>query len=102
MKKIKETFKTILIFSIFLGVVYGLCVFLHYRDLRNYPYGNYEMTYRVYYTPTDVKEYTITHNRPISCGSYDGINYISKHGIGEVIETTAKIEVVKYVNKDKK
>jgi hypothetical protein len=82
-------------------VIGGFIKFVQYEDEKNYPYGEYEMTYRVYYSENNVKEYTITHNRPIYVTSHKGSNEVHKHDFGNVIETSAPIEVVRYVNKAK-
>ena len=74
----------------------------YYSDNKANPKGDYVLVYKVYYTPTNIKEYTIRHDRPIEVGSSKGSNYIHKHGEGKVIETSAPIEVVKYVNYQKK
>ena len=96
-----ESFK----FILFLLVIGALCLsigfFVEWIDEKSHPHGEYEMTYRVYYTENNVKEYTITHNRPIYMRSSKGSNEIHKHGWGDVIETSAPIEVVRYVNKAK-
>ena len=60
--------------------------------------GDYVLVYKVYYTPNNIKEYTIRHNKPIEVGSDRGSNYIRKVGEGTVIQTSAPIEVVKYIN----
>ncbi len=82
-------------------IVCGLWKFTDYQDKKNYPYGNYELTYRVYYTPSNVREYTVTHNRPIWVSSNRGSNEVYLYDKGTVIETSAPIEVVRYVNKAK-
>ena len=82
-------------------VIGGFIKFVQYEDEKNYPYGEYEMTYRVYYSENNVKEYTITHNRPIYVTSHKGSNEVHKHDLGNVIETSAPIEIVRYVNKAK-
>lgn len=60
--------------------------------------GDYVLVYKVYYTSNNIKEYTIRHNKPIEVGSDRGTNYIRKVGEGTVIQTSAPIEVVKYIN----
>ena len=80
------------------GVVFAVCAFLIHMDNVNYPEGDYEMTYRVYYTPSNVKEYTVKHNRPIWVSSHRGSNEVYLYDKGTIIETSAPIEVVKYVN----
>lgn len=79
------------------SIVVGLFFILKHLDEKDYPYGNYEMTYRVYYTPNNIKEYTIKHNRPIEVYSNRGSNVVRKHNECTVIETSAPIEVVRYV-----
>ena len=79
------------------GIIGGLIYFLNEKDKKDYPYGNYEMVYKVYYTPTNTKTYTIKHNRPIECSSNKGTNYVKKYHGDIVIETNAPIEVVRYV-----
>lgn len=64
--------------------------------------GDYVLVYKVYYTSNNIKEYTIRHNKPIEVGSDRGTNYIKKVGEGTVIQTSAPIEVVKYINYAKK
>jgi hypothetical protein len=96
-----ELFKFIVFIFILCGIVALAVSYLVWQDRKDYPYGEYEMTYRVYYTENNVKEYTITHNRPIYMRSSKGSNEIHKHGWGDVIETSAPIEVVRYVNKAK-
>ena len=91
----------ILGFLVVVFILVGFVKFLQYEDEKNYPYGEYEMTYRVYYSENNVKEYTITHNRPIYMRSSKGSNEIHKHDWGDVIETSAPIEIVRYVNKAK-
>lgn len=91
----------ILGFLVVASVIVGFVKFVQYEDEKNYPYGEYEMTYRVYYSENNVKEYTITHNRPIYMRSSKGSNEIHKHDWGDVIETSAPIEIVRYVNKAK-
>ena len=81
------------------ALFYGLVSFLMYKDEKNYPYGEYELTYRVYYTPSVYKDYTITHNRPIFIESQDGTNRVKKYNDGTVIETNAPIEKLRYVKK---
>lgn len=93
--------QTILGFLVVASVIVGMVKFVQYQDEKNYPYGEYEMTYRVYYSENNVKEYTITHNRPIYVTSHRGSNEVHKHDLGNVIETSAPIEVVRYVNKAK-
>lgn len=85
---------TIIIAFLFTWGVYSL---LEWQCEKDYPYGNYEMVYKVYYTPTNVKTYTIKHNRPIINGSDRGTNYIKKYDDGYVIKTNAPIEIVRYV-----
>ena len=84
-------------FTILIGAVFGFFTFTKHLEEKNYPYGNYEMTYRVYYTTSHVKEYTIKHNRPIEVYSSKGSNVVKKFNGEKVIETSAPIEVVKYV-----
>ena len=96
-----EVFKFIVFIFILCGIMALTLSYLVWQDRKNYPYGQYEMTYRVYYTEKNVKEYTITHDRPIIVRSSDGSNEIYKYNSGTVIETSAPIEVVRYVNKAK-
>ncbi len=91
----------ILGFLVVVFVLVGMVKFFQYKDEKDYPYGEYEMTYRVYYSENNVKEYTITHNRPIYVTSHRGSNEVHKHDLGNVIETSAPIEVVRYINKAK-
>lgn len=91
----------ILGFLVVVFVLVGMVKFFQYQDEKDYPYGEYEMTYRVYYSENNVKEYTITHNRPIYVTSHRGSNEVHKHDFGNVIETSAPIEVVRYINKAK-
>ena len=79
-------------------VVLGVLAFINHMDNVQYPEGDYEMTYRVYYTPSNVKEYTVKHNRPIWVSSHRGSNEVYLYDKGTIIETSAPIEVVKYVN----
>lgn len=90
---------TVILVSALIAV--GFVKLAQYIDEKDYPYGEYEMTYRVYYSENNVKEYTITHNRPIYMRSSKGSNEIHKHGWGDVIETSAPIEIVRYVNHKK-
>lgn len=92
------TFITITLIIV-LAITFSIFKGLSYLNEKEHPYGNYEMTYRVYYTPTTYKEYTITHNRPIYVRSSKGTNYVRKYDEGTVIETSAPIEIVKYVKK---
>jgi len=64
--------------------------------------GDYEMTYKVYYSDNNVKEYTIKHYYPIISTSENGANIIRKKHGETVISTTATIEVVKYENHARK
>ena len=89
----------ILGFLVVASVIVGFVKFFQYEDEKDYPYGEYEMTYRVYYSENNVKEYTITHNRPIYMRSSKGSNEIHKHDWGDVIETSAPIEIVRYIKK---
>jgi hypothetical protein len=91
----------ILGFLVVISIIVGFVKFVQYQDEKDYPYGEYEMTYRVYYSENNVKEYTITHNRPIYMRSSKGSNEMHKHDWGDVIETSAPIEIVRYVNKAK-
>lgn len=83
------------------ALFFGFNSVLEASDERNYPYGDYEMVYRVYYDVNTIKEYTVKHNRPIWQGSSEGTNYIKKYPDTYVIRTNAPIEVVKYVNHQK-
>lgn len=82
-------------------LIVGCIKFIQYEGEKEYPYGEYEMTFRVYYTEHNIKEYTVTHNRPIYMRSNRGSNDIHKYDGGNVIETSAPIEIVRYVNKAK-
>lgn len=75
--------------------------FITYSENKNYPYGDYELTYRVYYDANNIKEYTVTHDRPIIIRSHEGTNEVYLYNKGTVIETNAPIEKVSYVNKAK-
>lgn len=96
-----ESFK----FILFLLVIGALCLsigfFVEWIDEKSHPHGEYEMTYRVYYNENNVKEYTITHNRPIIVRSNRGSNEVYKYNSGIIVQTSAPIEVVKYVNHKK-
>lgn len=93
-KAIKLLFNPIMLA---LYIIVGFIAFLVTIENHEHPYGNYEMTYRVHYTNTYHKDYTIKHDRPIEFGAYKGENYIRKYGDGYVISTTAPIEIIKYV-----
>ena len=80
------------------SIFVGICALLIHLDNKHYPEGDYEMIYRVYYTPSNVKEYTVKHNRPIWVISNEGSNEVYLYDKGTVIETSAPIEIVKYVN----
>ena len=82
-------------------IVGGLIKYLIYQDLQAYPYGDYELTFRVHYTNTTFTDYTVTHNRPIFIGTSEGANYVKKYNACYVIETTAPIEKIRYVNHQK-
>lgn len=84
-------------FTVAASIVVGLFFIVKHLEEKSYPYGNYEMIYRVYYTPSHVKEYTIKHNRPIEVYSSKGSNVVKKFNGEKVIETSAPIEVVRYV-----
>ena len=93
-------------FIIYLGIATAVMCgtigwFITYSDKKNYPYGEYELTYRVYYDVNNIKEYTVTHNRPIIIRSNDGTNEVYLHNKGTVISTNAPIEKVRYINKAK-
>jgi hypothetical protein len=89
--------------AIVIGIAFviGVNSALNAADERNYPYGDYEMVYRVYYDVNTIKEYTVKHNRPMWQGSSEGTNYIKKYPDIYVIRTNAPIEVVTYVNHQK-
>lgn len=89
---------TVLITIVICGTI-GLVI--DYCEKKNYPYGEYELTYRVYYDVNNIKEYTVTHNRPIIIHSNDGTNEVYLYNKGTVISTSAPIEKVSYVNKAK-
>ena len=82
-------------------IICGLLKFIDYQVEKNYPYGEYELTYRVYYSPNNTKDYTVTHTRPIIVNSHRGTNEVYLYDKGTVISTSAPIEVVRYVNKAK-
>lgn len=88
----------VLITTVICGAIGWLVI---YSDNKNYPYGEYELTYRVYYDVNNIKEYTVTHNRPILIRSNDGSNEVYLYNKGTVISTSAPIEKVSYVNKAK-
>lgn len=102
-KKMWNSFKNstmgpvLITITVILLIACGFVKFVTYMEEEKYPKGNYELVYKVYYTPNHVKEYTIKHDRPISVYSSDGSNYIRKRGEGIVVQTSAPIEVVKYV-----
>ena len=96
-----ELFKFIVFIFILCGIVALALSYLVWQDRKDYPYGKYEMTYRVYYNENNVKEYTITHNRPIIVRSNRGSNEVYKYNSGIIVQTSAPIEVVKYVNHKK-
>jgi hypothetical protein len=87
-----------IILPIFCFIMYAIYLLIEFKCLKDYPYGDYEMVYKVYYTPTNAKTYIIKHNRPIKIGSSKGTNYIYKYNEGMVIQTNAPIEIIKYVN----
>ena len=86
---------------IFLLIICGFISLMIHLDKIEYPYGDYEMVYKVYWNQYNVKTYTITHNRPIIYASEKGTNYIKKYNDGYVVQTSSPIEVVKYVNHKK-
>ena len=102
-KKIKEWEGWFIIYlAIATTVIFGTIGWvIDYGDKKNYPYGNYELTYRVYYDVNNIKEYTVTHDRPILIRSNDGTNEVYLYNKGTVISTSAPIEKVSYVNKAK-
>lgn len=102
-KKIKEWEGWLLIYlAIGTVVIVGAIGWvIDYGDKKNYPYGEYELTYRVYYDVNNIKEYTVTHDRPILIRSNDGTNEVYLYNKGTVISTSAPIEKVSYVNKAK-
>ena len=91
----------ILVLLVVISIFVGCVKFIQHIEEKDYPYGEYEMTFRVYYTEHNIKEYTVTHNRPIYMRSNKGTNEIHKYDGGNVIETSAPIEIVRYVNKAK-
>lgn len=102
-EKIKEWEGWFVIF-LFLGttiLIGGIVCIIHFSDLKQYPYGDYELTYRVYYDANNIKEYTVTHNRPIIISSNEGTNKVYLYSKGTVISTNAPIEKVRYINKAK-
>lgn len=90
----------IIVLLVAVGIFTSMVKILNHLEEKSYPYGNYEMTYRVYYTPTTYKDYTITHDRPINVGSSKGSNYVKKYNGERVIETSAPIEIIRYVKKN--
>ena len=92
----KEWFKGVLAFLVIVLFFSGIVGAFIYKDNKLYPHGDYELVYKVYYTPNHVKEYTMKHNRPIEVKSSDGTNYIYKKGEGRVLETNAPIEIISY------
>ncbi len=102
-EKIKEWEGWYLIFLVItITVICGTIGWIvNYGDKKNFPYGEYELTYRVYYDVNNIKEYTVTHNRPILIRSNDGTNEVYLYNKGTVISTSAPIEKVSYVNKAK-
>lgn len=102
-KKIKEWEGWFLIYlAIGTVVIVGAIGWIiDFGDKKNYPYGDYELTYRVYYDANNIKEYTVTHNRPIMISSNEGTNKVYLYNKGTVIETNAPIEKVRYINKAK-
>jgi hypothetical protein len=89
---------------LFLGIIIligGIVCIIHFSNLKQYPYGDYELTYRVYYDANNIKEYTVTHDRPIMIRSHEGTNEVYLYQKGTVIETNAPIEKVRYINKAK-
>lgn len=95
------SFQILSIIGFFCLVIFGTFKILEYQDEKKYPYGEYELTYRVYYTPSSFTDYTVTHNRPIEIGSHKGTNYVKKHFGEYVIQTNAPIQKIKYVNHQK-
>lgn len=102
-KKIKEWEGWLLIYlAIGTVVIVGAIVWIiDFDDKKNHPYGDYELTYRVYYDANNIKEYTVTHDRPIIIRSHEGTNEVYLYKKGTVIETNAPIEKVRYINKAK-
>lgn len=74
---------------------------IDYGDKKNYPYGEYELTYRIYYDANNIREYRVTHNRPIMIRSHDGSNEVYLYDKGVVVSTSAPIESIRYINKAK-
>lgn len=59
--------------------------------------GTYTLVYKVYYSESSVKEYTVTSDEPFFVYSERGTNYVKYHNnINEksIIETSAPIEIV--------
>ena len=75
-----------------------------------YTEGEYVMTYKVYYSQDNTKEYTITNNLPIDVTSYRGTNsvrkaykipiFINAYEYHTIFDTSAPIEVVNYSFKE--
>jgi hypothetical protein len=95
------SFQILSVIGFFLLIIFGGVKFSIHQDEKNYPYGNYELTYRVYYTPSTFVDYTVTHDRPIVIGSHKGTNYVKKRFGEYVIQTNAPIQKIKYVNHKK-
>jgi hypothetical protein len=95
------SFQILSVIGFFLLIIFGSVKFLTHQDEKNYPYGDYELTYRVYYTPSTFVDYTVTHDRPIVIGSHKGTNYVKKCFGEYVIQTNAPIQKIKYVNHQK-
>jgi hypothetical protein len=102
-KKIKEWEGWFLIYLVIgtVVVVGAIGWVIDFGDKKNYPYGDYELTYRVYYDANNIREYRVTHNRPIMIRSHEGSNEVYLHKKGTVISTNAPIEKVRYINKAK-
>lgn len=91
-----QIFATLVIFVL---IIYGIVSIILYKDEQDYPYGEYEMTYRVHYSNGYHKDYTVTHDRPIEVYSDRGTNIVRKHSKGTVVKTSAPIEIVRYIKK---
>ena len=111
MNNMKDFFKTFF-GIIFFIIIFALCVQGIFLVIGpDYKEGEYTMVYKVYYSPNDVKTYTVKNNWPISTYSYRGTNSVTKttsfpyakkmFGNKIVFESSAPIEVVSYMYKEK-
>ena len=106
-----KTIKNILLaFLATFGVTWFITQCLFFAFGPKYPEGEYVMTYKVYYSQDNTKEYTITNNLPIDVTSYRGTNSVRKaykipifedaYEYYTVFDTSAPIEVVNYSFKE--